>query len=420
MAEYFAYPLMMFIATPFFLLQLGKEQYGQWMLMLAFTGFGGIAGLGMGMAAIKEVSAYRGRGDMAGAILAVRACFGIAVASSLALAVVILALVWLFDTSWLARAGTPDEVKRIIYFAVALVTVEQIDTVFAGAIRGMERFDVAAKIEMAAKLVIVTASALAAWLTFDLGWVIAVVLAITLVRAVAKAVSTAFLMQARVLSPIWERKYVAEAIRFGKWTWLQSMGSALFSTADRLLVGAFLGSGALAQYSVCLQLAQQVQAIPAAGGGFIFPLVSRRIETGADVHRIALAATVAFGLFAIVLALPLLFFGHTILFLWIGTTFADQNAALLGWLAGAFVLLALNIGSHFFLLGSNAAHFVAFSNITAGVVSLFAGYFLVSRFGLEGAALMRFVYGAVLCSGIFAMMHELRRSLELRRSKILT
>ena len=410
MAEYFAYPFMMFIATPFFLQQLGKEQYGQWMLMLAFTGFGGIAGLGMGMAAIKEVSAYRGRGDMSGAILAVRACFGIALASSLALAVVILALVWLLDTSWLVRAGTPSEVRRIIYFAVALVTVEQIDTVFAGAIRGMERFDVAAKIEMAAKLVIVVVSAFVAWLTRDLLWVITVVLAITLLRAVSKAVSAALLMQARTLSPTWRRKYVAEAIRFGKWTWLQSMGSALFSTADRLLVGAFLGSGALAQYSVCLQLAQQVHAVPAAGAGFIFPLVSRRIEAGTNVRRLALGATVLFGIFAAVLALPLIFFGHAILSLWIGGGFADQNADLLALLAGAFVLLALNIGPHFFLLGSNASHYVAFSNILAGAISVLSGYFLVSQLGVTGGVFMRIVYGFVLMSGITAMMSVLRKA----------
>ena len=84
MAEYFAYPLMMFIATPFFLAQLGAQQYGQWMLILAFTGFGGIAGLGMGTAAIKEVSAHRGRGDMPGAILSVRACLGVTLVSSFA------------------------------------------------------------------------------------------------------------------------------------------------------------------------------------------------------------------------------------------------------------------------------------------------------------------------------------------------
>jgi O-antigen/teichoic acid export membrane protein len=403
MAEYFAYPLMMFCATPFFLAMLGKEQYGQWMLLLAFTGFGGIAGLGMGTAAVKEVSAHRGRSDMAGAAMAVRACLAVTLASSLCLAAIIALAAFALDSAWLAKVGAPEVVRNIIGFAIALITLEQIDTVFSGSIRGMERFDIAAKLEIVAKFVVVVAAAVAAWLTRDLVVIFWSILGVTVVRALAKALFASALLGGGALIPVWDGDYVREAIRFGKWTWLQSIGSAMFATADRLLVGALLGSAALAQYSVCLQLAQQVQTIPAAGAGFLFPLFSRRIQSGESVSKIAMMATLAFGLLAAALATPLVVFGHWILTMWIGPDFADLNYGLLLWLTLAFVILAASIGPHFFLLGSDKAHMVALINIGAGVLALLAGVFLVRHSGVVGGAFMRAVYSLVLCSNIAAM-----------------
>jgi O-antigen/teichoic acid export membrane protein len=147
--------------------------------------------------------------------------------------------------------------------------------------------------------------------------------------------------------------------------------------------------------------------VPAAGGAFLFPLVSRRIEAGENVRRIALAATFALGLFAGALSLPLMFFGNAILTLWIGHNFADQNSGLLAWLTVAFILLALNIGPHFLLLGRNKAWFVAVSNIAGGVMATFAGAYLIPRIGVGGAALMRIGYSLVTCSNIIAMISVL-------------
>ncbi len=407
MAEYVAYPLMMFVATPFFLFQLGKEQYGQWMLLLAFNGIGGVAGLGMGTAAVKEVSAHRGRGDLAGAALAVRACFAVTLASSILVGAAIVVGAYFVGASWLSKVGEPGVVQRLVGFAAALITLEQIDTVFAGAIRGMERFDIAAKIEIVAKFAIVAVSALAAWLWRDLAGVIWCVLAATVARASVKAVIASSLLRAGALTPAWNKSYVAEAVRFGKWTWLQSMGSALFSTADRLLVGALLGAAPLAEYSVCLQLAQQVHTVPSAGAGFLFPLVSRRMASGQRISRIAIGATIAFGLAAVCLALPLILFGHAILALWIGAGFADQSSGTLAWLAVAFVILAFNVGPHFLLLGSNTARFVAINSVAAGGVALATGIYLVPHLGVAGAVFMRVTYSLLICTSIFAMISVL-------------
>ncbi len=404
MAEYFAYPLMMFLATPVFLHWLGTAQYGQWMLLLTFNGLGGLAGLGMGTAAIKEVSAHRGRGDLAGAGDAVRSCLAVTLLSSFALSALLI-LVGLFaGPGLLAKMGEPETVRHIVVAAAILIALEQIDTVFAGAIRGMERFDISARIEASAKLAMVIAALMAAWLTQRLEPVIWVTIAITCLRAGVKSVIAARVLGSGPLWPRWERGHVARAFAFGKWTWAQSIGAAMFATADRLIVGSVLGADALARYSICLQLAQQIQTVPAAGAQVLFPAISRRIEQGENVRPLAMRAMLWLSLFAAAIAVPVMLFSHTILSLWVGAAIADQSSSVLALLAIGFALLAVNNVPHFVLLGLDRARTVAAVNISAGVIAVAISVALIPNVGLIGAATGRAGYAIIICLLISTMV----------------
>jgi O-antigen/teichoic acid export membrane protein len=405
-AEYFAYPLMMFIATPVFLHLLGTVQYGQWMLLLTFNGLGGIAGLGMGTAAIKEVSAYRGRGDLAGGADAVRSCLGVTLVSSFALSAIIVILGIFIGSSLLAKMGDPVVVRNIIIAAAFLIALEQIDTVFAGAIRGMERFDISARVEATAKLAMVLAALLAALATHRLEPVIWTTVAVTALRAIIKAIIATRVLSQGALLPRWDQSHVKNVFAFGKWTWIQSIGSAMFATADRMIVGSVLGADALARYSVCLQLAQQIQTVPAAGAQVLFPMISRRMEQGEDVKPFALKAMVWLTLFAAVLAVPIILFSHMILSLWVGSQIADQASFVLALLAIGFALLAINNVPHFVLLGLDDARSVAWVNIGAGLLAVTMSVILIPKIGLIGAALGRMAYASCICLLIATMIRR--------------
>lgn len=395
MAEYFAYPLMMFLATPIFLYLLGTVQYGQWMLLLTFNGLGGLAGLGMGTAAIKEVSAHRGRGDIAGAADAVRNCLAITLLSSIALSSILILIGLFAGPNLLAKMGDPDVVRNIIVAAAILIALEQVDTVFAGSLRGMERFDISARIEASAKLIMVVAALTAAWITRQLESVIWTTIAITVLRAGIKAVIAARLLAVSSLWPKWERAHISRVFAFGKWTWAQSIGAALFATADRMIVSSVLGAEALARYSICLQLAQQIQTVPAAGAQVLFPMISRRMEQGEDVRRVAIKAMAMLTLFAAFVAAPVIIFSHLILSVWIGEEIADQSAYVLALLAAGFALLAVNVVPHFVLLGLDKASIVATVNIVAGIIAVSVCVLTIESYGLVAACIGRVAYALV-------------------------
>ncbi len=411
MAEYFAYPLMMFAATPLFLHLLGSEQYGQWMLLLTFNGFGGLAGIGMGTAATKDVSAARGRGDEAGIAAAIRACLMVTILSTMALALLMVTTGWLIGPALLAKMGTPDLVRTIIIVAALLILLEQIDSVFAGALRGLERFDISAKAEASTKLALVLVSLAVAWKTGDVVAVFWATIAATIVRLSVKALAVRHFI-GQTPWPAFDRPRMAVAFAFGKWTWAQSLGAAMFATADRLIVGSLLGAHALAAYSVCLQLAQQIQTVPAAGAQFLFPAVSRSHAAGESYAPLAIRASLIIGGMSLLLALPVALFSHLILSLWVGKDIADAASVTLTLLAAGFAILGLNVGPHFVLLGAGRARFVAGINIVAGIVATGCAFFAIPDQGLIGAGAARLVYAVVICALIFEMRRHLLQKIQ--------
>lgn len=151
-------------------------------------------------------------------------------------------------------------------------------------------------------------------------------------------------------------------------------------------------------YTLCIQLAQQVHAIPSAGFSFLFPHVSASHEAAnfkrvKRVYRLAVPVNVVI---AIILALPLVLFGRQILTVWMGHSFSMHAYPVLAMLSGAFALLSINIVPYFTLLGVGEVRFVSLVNVAGGVMSLVAAAFLIPVWGLTGAAAGRLLYGPMV------------------------
>ncbi|HXG28349.1 MAG TPA: oligosaccharide flippase family protein [Nevskiales bacterium] len=400
----------MLAATPWFLFHLGADQYGRWMLLMTLTTVGSLVGLGMGPAAIRQVSKYHGRNELPSAARAVRALLLVALLGGLATALLLATAVHLLPETLYARLGTPAQMAQIALLAGLLILTEQVDGVFTGAIRGLERFDRAAQIEVVAKFATVAAGAAVAWYSKTLLPVLGTMALLTILRACAKGWLASRLLGASALWPCWDAVQVREGLAFGKWTWLQGLGGLFFAAADRLIVGSQLGAEALARYGICLQLAQQIHTLPSAALGVAFPAVSRRLqgEGQGALRRVAGYALGINVLLALLLALPMILAAKFILSLWIDAAFAAQAADVFVWLCGAHLLLALNVAAHYLLLGAGNARFVSLSNLAGGIAGLVASVALIPVLGLIGAAQARLSYAAVTFANHLALSRALR------------
>lgn len=392
MMEYGSYPLMLFIATPWFLHQLGTEGYGHWMLLTATVGFGGVLNTGTGAATIKAVSAGIGRGESHDIERAVRVSLSIALLGGGALALLVFSVFWFAGPTLLSRMGDPSLLRLTGMAAAMLIWLEQLDNVFSSGMKGAEQFGQAARIEIASKATQIIAAGLVLWAWPTLWALYVALLTVAVLRLLAKTVIARRLLRLTNLRPTLAG--AGAILHFAKWGWLQGVGGMLFGVADRMLVGSLLGASSLTYYSIASQLAMQIHAVSAAGLSVIFPKVSRKLEGAGHfslwrVTKITMAGNLLLSTF---FALILLLLGPMILQAWIGAASAVPTAQILPWLAIAYWVLALNVVPYYILLGMGRIRLVGLTILSCGAIAVTSMYFAITSEGLLGAPVGRGIY----------------------------
>jgi len=416
--EYSSYPLLMFIATPWFLHQLGTEGYGLWMLLTASVGFGGVLNSGTGAATIKAVSAGIGRARSADTERAIRVSLATAILGGGALALLVSSVFWCAGPTVFSRMGDPSSVRLTGVAAAALIWLEQIDNVFSSGMKGAEQFGQAARVEIASKTTQIIASGLILWLWPALWVLYATLLTVAVLRLLAKVVTARRLLGLTNLRPTLDGASVI--LHFAKWGWLQGIGGMLFGVADRMLVGSLLGAASLTYYSIATQLAMQIHAVSAAGLSVIFPKVSRKLQSDGhfSLWRVTKLTMAANFLLSSSLALVLLLLGPALLRAWIGSDSAAPSAQILPLLVISYWLLAQLVVPYYILLGLGRIRFVGLTVLFCGTVAATAMYFTIASDGLIGAPVGRGIYACLSLALILPLVRHFmleRRTSEARR-----
>lgn len=397
--DYIAQPALMLVAAPLLLRELGIQQYGTWMLVNAIAATASGLGGGFSDGATKYVSMYRGRGDHKGAarsvsaVLIVNCMFGAVAAFAM-----IVSAPWLIAHTF----HVPENLQHVgivsVRISAALLLVRFAEGVFISAVRGCERYRPMVVISILGRTTVVFAALLLA--VQGLGLV--AILFVTLLTALATLTGQAILaVNSLEANLAWRwaeiRAGVREVFSFGTFTWLKATLGVSIGYADRLLVAALLGTGALAFYSLCNQLTQPLHALIAAAFNFLFPSLSAQTASGRWVDarrmyenalRLSIAIVAVTSTLIVLLAKP-------ILRIWIGRTAATEYYSLLIVMAIGNGVLAISVVPHYVALALGRARALTFVNLAAGVLSLGSAYLLIRQVGVVGAGVARIIAGIV-------------------------
>jgi O-antigen/teichoic acid export membrane protein len=259
--------------------------------------------------------------------------------------------------------------------------------------RGAERFDLCAAVEVPARIAMGAALAVLSVAPVGLRNLFVCLIIMLVIKAALKGWQVARLFGAASCWPSAASGPLRRVLSFGSWQWLQSAGTIFFSAADQLLIGGLLGPAALARYSACLQIAQNVHMLPSVMTQVIFPRLSA-LGPSVDAQRsneILRTSTIVTVGAALVLAIPLIVLAHPLLGIWIGPRFAAENYRLLIVLVVVHLTLAFNVAPYFVLLGSGRAARSAVIVLMAGAAQ-FVSAVLAAPLGLFIVACTRFVY----------------------------
>jgi O-antigen/teichoic acid export membrane protein len=404
--EYVWNPALLLICTPLFLKALGSERYGLWMLLVATVGFGAILNAGTGAATIKHVSAQMGETNSRQLQPVIQGSLAIATTGGGLLALIIVCIFWFGDDFFFGRMGDRHLLHITGLAAGLLAWLEQIDNVFASALRGSENYELAAKTEIGAKSLQMLVLALSLLVGAGLTAVYVIIFIVSLARLGVK-----WSVARRVLkvSKAYPRfVHVRELLHFSKWAWIQGLGGTVFNSSDRFVVASLLGATSLAQYAVVTQLVMQIHGLTAAGVSVVFPMISRKraLNPSLSVARATARIFLANAALSTSIAVAVLVFGKFILQLWLGAQMPANAGILLDYLVIAYWLLALNITPYYVLLGLGQVRIIAIWVFIGGAAGLIPMIYGISRFGLTGAGAGKLIY-AIATLMLFVPMGQI-------------
>ena len=396
--EYLFYPLLMLVATPVYLRSLGVVHYGLLVLVTTIVSLSAVGGLGMASATVRFVAAHRGAHNPPQVVLIVRQTLTLAILGGIAFGGVIAIAAPFLAAKMSAEMGNQAQVTLALTLGAGTLLLNQAEAVFGATLKGFERFGLSAGLDIVFKILSVGVGVVAAILSRSVTLVLVCFLAVTILSTAIRAVIASRIAGGPVYLPVWQGDTAKEVWSFGAWAWLQGVASAVFSNLDRFVISAALGAAPLAYYGVCVQVASQVHAIPAAAMSILIPLVSRQIGAGAHenvkrIERLSVAANLAI---SFTLVVSFLAIGDWFLRLWLGEVIATEVQPLFTWMVLAYGLVSLSIAPYFLLLGRGDARFVSLVGSFGSAISAATAAALIPALGLMGGVLARAAYGPVL------------------------
>jgi O-antigen/teichoic acid export membrane protein len=277
--------------------------------------------------------------------------------------------------------------------------MKSIESVFISTLRAFETYGSTVRISICSRIAILAAAVVLSRSGFNVVSIMTATLFITAVGALAQALALKSKIRDFLPLPSWHMKTVLDIASFGSFSWLQAIASVVFSHADRFFVGFFIGAPAIAYYGLCVQAAQPIHGLISSGMHFLFPHLSARypVASLSEIRRKIILALKVSGTMVVLLSLPLIVFGHRLLTLWIGFSFTQQPPLMFPITVCSFALLGMNVTAHYALLAAGYVRVVTYLNLLAGIVMLLVMAVLIPKYGLQGAALARLVYGPITC-----------------------
>lgn len=373
--------------------RLGSISFGQWMLLITLSSLGSLASMGVAPAITLNIAESFAKSS-AKKIEIINSGIIIIGIGFVGLVCIYISFWSFIPIQWYERLGNNEEISLILQFSLLITIFEQIDSIYAAALKGLEKYKINAIIELFTRIFLITSFIIIADNNFNLFLIFLSTAIFSFIKLITRFYilnyifynSSLFNFKISIIN-------IKKLINFGKWSWFHSVGAALFASVDRLIVGSAIGSSALGQYAIYVQITQQIHAIPSAGASVIFPAIGRIKKSGSSIHSLAIYSFITVFLISTIIGIVLYKFGDDILNIWFKNTKVDYityNTLIL-----SFILLSISIVMHYIVMGLNKPHQLAIGSVIAGLVSCFFCCFEIDTFGMAAGAVGKVIYALV-------------------------
>ena len=377
------------VMLPFNVAHLGQSTYGLWVLVASVTAYFSMLDLGYGVAQVKFASEYRARRDAEGLNQIISSLFFVfCIIGLLAVSLGFLLALNLdkFFNITPEQASTGRTVLMIISAYVALGFPA---SVFGGIVNGFQRHYINGFVSISTSLVVAAVNVAVLLAGYGLVELVAATATIRALSYIGYGMNAyrAFPGLRLRLSKV-RLTRLREVTGFSAFILLIDLANKVNYASDALVIGAFMGTVAIAIWAVAQRLIDATQMITGQLNGALFPIMvdnatlgqtDRLREIFIQGTRISLAMVIPIATGLCLLAGPLVM-------AWVGPEFVG-SIPIIYVLAIAVAIRVGNSSATTLLKGSGRHRLLATSNLVIAVANLGLSVALIRPLGLIGVAL---------------------------------
>nr|WP_145160010.1 oligosaccharide flippase family protein [Paenibacillus terrae] len=380
LSSYFVSPIVIIVTTPILLKTLGSSDYGIWVLINSLINVLGISNFGLGNAFIKLGAEYKTLENMFNKL------FCVSLTLSIVLAVGINAVTLTMGNTlfpFFFGSSKMDSILPVIHLVGGVVGLRIINSIISGSYMAIQRYDVNSKINIIYNFLTSVIFTVLAVFYKDIKLLVITLFISTIILLIVNSFIAKKINSNISYGFIWNKEIFIKIFKYGIYSWFQLIITTLNSHADKIIVGALLGSNALGYYAVCMQLIIKIHEVPAAASAFLFAKFSSLFEDKqfSEIRKIYKRAFMFISIFIIALSSVAFIFANTILSVWISPEFAYLHTTLFRILVVSVAIGAFGIIPNYCLNGTGYIKTNTVLSLTSSLLTFSLLYFLVSPFG---------------------------------------
>ncbi len=380
------------VMLPFNLSHLGTAEYGLWVLLGSITVHFSVLDLGYGGALVKFMAQYRAHRNARALNEIASTLFFIF--SAIGLIAYGVAAVVAFNLDHLFKI-TPEqaEVGKWILLIIAVhISMNFPFSVFGGVISGFQRYDANNMVAIASSIAV--AGVNAAVLLAGYG-IVALVAATTCVRIIAYFIyrqnAYRIFPELEIRLSLFRRSRLREVTGFSVYSSIIDWANKLNYQLDELVIGAFIGSSAVAVWAPAERIITGTQRLTNQLNGVLFPVIvdSDASQQKERLQQILLQGTRLSLVMVVPIAAALILLADPLIHAWLGPKKAPAMVGAIPIIQILAIAVAIRVGNatgNTILKGAGEHRMLAFVNLGTGLANLAMSILLIHRFGLVGVA----------------------------------
>ena len=385
---------------PFNVAHLGQSAYGLWVLVASITVYFSMFDMGYGVAQVRFAAKYRAQGDVnaLNEIASTMFCLftGVGVLTFLVAGVIALNLQNLFQL-------TPAQVRTgqiVLLFISAYVALGFPFSVFGGIVNGFQRQYLNGAVAFVTAIVVALVNVAVLLAGYGLPELVAATTGVRILSYVAYALNAYRVFPALRIRPrFFNRERLREVTGFSVFILIIDLANKLNYSTDTIVIGAFMGTAAVAVWAVAQRLIEIVQRITDQLNAVLFPVVvdSSTVERVDKLQKILIQGTRLSLAMVVPLATVLGLTARPLVMLWVGRDF-EGSVNVIYILSIVVALRVGNATSTVILKGAGRHKTLAMSNLGMAISNLVLSVLLVRWYGLIGVAI-----GTLIPMVVFSM-----------------